>query len=285
MILVADSGSSKTDFHIINPEGKIIPFETTGLSPFFVSSEFIKQEIKKNLPKDIDPLQVSEIYFFGAGCSSEERIGIVFEGLIECFPEAEIEINTDMHGAALACFGNEPGLVAILGTGSNSCLWDGHSVIQTNPSLGYILGDEGSGAILGKRLLQLLLNGELPEELENQFYNTYDVSINTILDNIYRKDKPNAFMASFSYFWVENLHHPFVKYTVNECFLAFFEKNICKYADFEKYNLRCVGSIAHFFKELIEECALAYNIRIDKIIRQPIHNLSKYFINLKNLTD
>ncbi|MBK8808497.1 MAG: hypothetical protein IPO21_18435 [Bacteroidales bacterium] len=278
MILIADSGSSKTDFNIIDAKGKISSFTTSGLSPFFVNSNTISYEIKKNYPENFLLEDIQAVFFYGAGCSSEDRIGIVHKGLNNCFKNAEIEINTDLYGAALATFGNSEGLVAILGTGSNSCYWDGYNIIQSSPSLGYILGDEGSGAVLGKVLLTLLLNGELPPELESQFYNTYDISQNDILDGIYRKEKPNSFMASFTYFWVENLHHPYVKYVVNNCFLRFFEKNIIKYPDYDKYQLRCVGSIAHYFNDILIECALAYNIKIDSIVRQPIHGLSKYFL-------
>lgn len=277
MILIADSGSSKTDFALLDEKKQVIRFSTSGLSPFFVSIDYICNEINGHFPDNINKEAVSDIYFFGAGCSSDSRIGIVYEALNRCFTSANIEVNTDLYGAALAAFSNESGIVSILGTGSNTGLWDGNKIIYSTPSLGYILGDEGSGATLGKHLLQLLLNGDLPSDLESQFYNTYAISKNDILDGVYKKEKPNSFMASFTYFWVENLHHPFVRYTINDCFIAYFEKHVCKFDDYESRSLRCVGSIAHYFCDLLEDCALAFNIKIDKILRQPILGMVRHF--------
>lgn len=278
MILIADSGSTKTDWRVIKGDKQVVGFNTTGLSPFFVETETVIKEIENNFPCDILPSDVAKVEFYGTGCSSDDRKKIVADALEHSFIRAELKVATDMEGAALAMLGDEPGIAAILGTGSNTCFWDGTKIVKSTPSLGYILGDEGSGADLGKTLISQFLNGELPTELEERFITKYRITKTEVLNRLYKGTSPNAFLAGFASFWADNISHPFVVYTVSNCFLNFFEKHIHKYQNYSDYKFCCVGSIAYYFRDILEECALINNIDIDKIVCKPIDELTKYYI-------
>jgi len=279
MILVVDSGSTKADWRLIDDSLNVVDFKTIGLSPFFVTPDIIKREIVTSFPFDVDGTRVEKIYFYGAGCSSDDRKQIIKDGLMSVFSQSIVDVETDMFGAAKALYGNDKGIAAILGTGSNSCLWNGTSIVQGSPSLGFILGDEGSGAHLGMSLVKLYLNNELPLHLKVSFEEQYDVNRNIILDNVYKKPFPNKYLAGFTGFLADNISNPFIVFTITTCFIEFFEKHVKVFQNYKDYPLRCNGSVAFHFKEILLECAMASEIYIDKIIQSPIDELVQIIIN------
>ena len=278
MILVVDSGSTKADWRLIDENHQITGFQTAGLNPYFIKSEDLVKEVSQNFPVTYNKNTIIRIVFFGAGCSTSSKKEILFEGLTYLFPSAHIEIETDMFGASKALFDNQKGISIILGTGSNSCLWNGESIESNSPSLGYILGDEGSGAHLGMTLFKRYLNNELPSDLKTLLEDQYPISRDNILENIYRKPNPNRYLAQYTYFLKDTIHNPYIRFLVSECFLEFIDKHVKVFDNYTDYKVRCVGSVAHHFKDILMECALAGEIEIDKILQSPIDSLVQQYI-------
>lgn len=276
MILVADSGSTKTDWRLINEKREINKFKTIGFNPFFIDNKGIVNELKISLPSYVLPDDIGYVYFYGAGCSSIDRCNIVISGLKEIFCNAKIEVEHDILGAARALLGKEKGIAAILGTGSNTCYYDGKKIVKNITALSYILGDEGSGAYLGTKLIKAFLNYELPEKLHKSFVNEYKLTEEDILNAVYKKPLPNRFLASFTRFLSKNLEHPYVSKLVYEGFEDFFVKHISKYENYKSLKIRCVGSIAYHFQSVLTQVARDKDASIDKIIEYPIDELVKY---------
>ena len=280
MVLVVDSGSTKADWQIIDNGQRLTSFKTSGMNPYFLNATEIKNEIINAFPLTLLKDAVKRIVFFGAGCSTVEKKNSIASVLTSIFTQSNIEVHTDMFGAAKALFDKEEGIAVILGTGSNSCVWDGESIITTSPSLGYILGDEGSGSHLGLTLIKKYLTNDLPSELKTLFENSYPISREIILENVYRKPNPNRYLAHFTYFLKENISHPYITYLVTDCFLQFFATQIKVFDNFNHKKVRCVGSIAYHFKDLLHECALASEIELDTIIQTPIESLVDIYTQL-----
>jgi|ERR1019366_777068 N-acetylglucosamine kinase-like BadF-type ATPase len=281
MILIADSGSTKTDWRLIDDTKKIHQFATQGFNPYFQSSHqiaaSIKSELIPQLPLSIFNFQFS-IFFYGAGCEINSKKAVIKSALLQVFPLSVIEINSDILGAARAMCGSNPGIVAILGTGSNTCYYDRNKSIANVASLGYILGDEGSGAHIGKTFIQAYLNKEMPEDLSKRFYERTKLSLSDILDAVYKKPMPNRFLASFSKFIYQNLKEQFVIDLVANCFEQFFDKHICKYEKHKEIKLSCVGSVAFYYSNILRAVAAEKAVNIDKIIETPIAGLTLYHL-------
>ena len=278
MLLIADSGSTKTDWRLIDENNKNHHFSTQGLNPYFLNSEDIITILNKELLSviSIDTNVPLEICFYGAGCGAEEKKEIVRTALHHAFPKSSIEVNTDLLGAARALCGTEPGIAAILGTGSNSCFYDGKNIVENRASLGYILGDEGSGAHLGKTFIQAYLNQEIPKELSARFYEHFKLNTSDILDAVYKKTMPNRFLASFSKFIYQNLKEQYIIDLVIDSFEQFFDKHICKYGNYKELRLSCVGSVAFYYSNILRGVALKKGVAIDKIVETPIAGLGLY---------
>jgi len=278
MILVVDSGSTKADWRLINDGQSIASFQTSGLNPYFVSIEDIKRDILHTIPPTFDRNEISKIFFFGAGCATLERKALIKSALLFLFPLSDIEIETDMIGTSKALFNSEKGIAVILGTGSNSCLWNGEAIVSNSPSLGYILGDEGSGAHLGMTLLKKYLNNELPIDLKTMLEDKYPITRDIVLENVYRKPNPNRYLAQYTFFIKENIEHPFMRFLVSECFLEFIDKHVKVFDNYTDLKVRCVGSVAHNFKDILLECSLAGEIDIDLVIQSPIERLVQLYL-------
>jgi glucosamine kinase len=275
MILIADSGSTKTDWRLVNKDGKINSFSTIGLNPYHITSEIVLNALASS---DMAAIKntINKVVFYGAGCSSPEKKAILEKPLATFFANAEIEVEHDLLAAARATCGNEKGMVAILGTGSNSCLYDGDLIVQNVTALGYILGDYGSGVHIGKTFLQALLANELPSEITLAFKQQYNLHVTDILDAVYKQPLPNRFLASFSEFVFQHLDCIEMKDIVTQCFHSFFKTNICKYTDYQNLPLHLIGSIAFIYQDILTEVAKKYNVTIGNIIKQPIEELVKY---------
>ena len=282
MLLIADSGSTKTDWRLIDKEKSIHQLQTQGFNPFFQDSadisNILKQEFFEQLPPGFK-FEDTRIFFYGAGCSSLQKCEIVENGLKEVFQGARIEVHHDLLAAARATCGKSPGIAAILGTGSNSCWYDGNDIVQNIPALGFILGDEGSGAHIGKTFIQDYLNKEVPESIRQRFYERFKLSKEDILDAVYKKPFPNRFLAGFSKFVYQNLKEQYILNLVKTCFNQFFDKHICKYEVHEQLKLNIVGSIGFYFSNIVRKIAQERGIETDKIIETPIAGLTLYHLD------
>ena len=281
MIIVADSGSTCTDWVFIEGENIKSTFQTKGLNPYFTKSEEITNELKLKFPRNISISDVDKIYFYGAGCSTEKLKSIINNGLKQFFTDSEIIIEHDLLAAARALFQNESGIAVILGTGANTCYYNGKSIVKNVTSLGYILGDEGGGDYLGKLFISSYLNGELPNEISEKFYNEYNLRTEQILHAVYKEPYPNKFLASFSKFILKYSNNEYVSEIINKSFSDLFIKHICKYDNYDKLKIRATGSVSYFFQDQFKKTALKFNANIDLIEKEPINRLVQFHINCK----
>ena len=276
MILIADSGSTKTAWRIIDQFNHIHQAGTQGFNPYFQDTSTISDNLKKELIPFLPDEQVDKIYFYGAGCSNIEKVKVIEKALLNVFPIAQVEVEHDLLAAARALCGSKPGIAAILGTGSNSCLYDGKNIVENVASLGYILGDEGSGAHLGKTFIQAYLNKELPAKLSENFYNRYKLTKDEVLEAIYKQPLPNRFLASFAKFIYQNINEPAINEMLVQCFEEFFDKHICKYKNDDSLKLSIVGSVGFYFSNIIRRVAQDKGIEIETILESPIAGLTLY---------
>lgn len=280
MILIADGGSTKTNWCLINQAGRKIYFNTEGYNPYFVDADYVESSLKSSTPDHLDPLQVNEVYYYGAGCSTDENKKIIQQGMQRIFKHAEVYIGHDLLAAARALLGDEPGFAAILGTGTNTCLYDGQEITLNIDSLGHFLGDEGSGSFIGKKILADYMKGFMPAGLGQIFFDTYGLTNEDIFDNIYNKPLPNRFCASFSKFIYDN-RDKFEDYTnavVDRAFTAFFENLVIHYPNYKSYRLNCLGSVGYTFRDRLSYIADQYEMGVGKIIRSPIDDLVEYHL-------
>ncbi len=275
-IIVADSGSTKTDWCILG-KGEPMFFQTMGFNPFFHSEQTITDALERNhdfLEKGED---ATEIFFYGAGCSSEERNRIVARALKVVFPKAKIMVDHDIKGAAIATCGNEKGITCILGTGSNACYYDGDKISQVVPALGYILGDEGSGSYYGKLLLSNFLYKLLPADLHEAFVEKYGLTKEDIFHHVHAQPYPNVYLASFAKFLGKNLEHPYVREMVAEGTRKFLNIHVTRYPDLAGTKVHFVGSIAYNFQDVVTEECEKLGITVGKFFKQPIHGLAEFY--------
>lgn len=281
MLLVADSGSTKTAWRLVDKNKKIEHFHTEGLNPYFKSHGEIIEEIQGNLiPHFHKEVRVKNIFFYGAGCSSKEKCELVKDALLQCFPGAVVTVEHDILGAARATCGNAEGIVCILGTGSNSCLYNGKKIMNVIGGLGYILGDEGSGAHLGKSLLSAYLNHELPNDLHELFEKVYRLTKEEIDKRVYEMPLANRFLASFSKFIGDHKEHPFLAKMIELCLDLFFVKHVCRYPEYNSKPVHFVGSVAYYYGEILKKTALKKEIIVGKILPYPVEELTLYHLSI-----
>lgn len=278
MILIADSGSTKTDWVLADENLVRHPFSTSGINPFILSPEQIENILVTQIHIGIDRNSIKEIYFYGAGCSDEIRCNIVKDSLKKLFSNAEIEINHDLLGAARALCGNEKGIAAILGTGSNSCLYDGEKIIEYIPSLGYILGDEGSGAFIAKKFIAAYLYCEMPGDLSNKIEAEKIINKENVIQSLYGSPTPSAYLAGYMVTVTKYIQHPFVAALVKNCFTEFLERHVCRYTGYKETLMHCTGSIGYNFSHLLKEAASEKKINLGRIIEKPINALADFHL-------
>ncbi len=284
MLLIADSGSTKTTWSFINTKNEIKTFTTNGINPYYQSENEIYETLKNDFIKlKYQNNDIDKLIFYGAGCKGE-NVQKVNLALGKTFSLAKsIEIYSDMIGAARAGCGNDFGMACILGTGSNSCLFDGKDIIEEQFSLGFWLGDEGSGGHLGKTFLQYYLRDELPDDLFKIFVSEFDFSKSEILNFTYNKPYPNRFFASFVPFLHTNQSNPFIYSLIKKSFCEFFDKYIKKYTGYKNCKINFIGSVAYYFQEIIKEITSEKKLEIGKIIQSPLEGLIEFHLkNFKN---
>jgi glucosamine kinase len=279
MVIIADSGSTKADWKLISNNKVVKTIRTMGFNPFFHTEKIIVDELTKCFQNELDVNDVSKVHFYGAGCSSEDRNQIIQTALTSFFPNSKNEVYHDILASARATCGNNPGIACILGTGSNSCAYDGIDITDNLPSLGFMLGDEGSGSSFGKLLIRKIFYRELSEDLLELFNSKYKLSKEDILDSLYNKPHVNVFLAKFSEFYSENQNHPQVKKMVKTVFTEFFECHIVKYKNHDTYPIHFVGSIGFIFRPILEEVAKDFKVNLGVTIKNPIDSLVNFHIN------
>lgn len=280
MIIIADGGSTKTNWCLLDDNNKKIYFNTEGYNPYFVDSEYIIASLKKGLPQDIPFDKISEVNYYGAGVHNEEKAKIVEDAIQAVFPNSKVEVGHDLLAAARALLGTNPGFAAILGTGTNTCIYDGKDITHNIDSAAYILGDEGSGSFIGKKLLVDFIRGLMPKDVAEVFFNTYKLTPDEIMDNVYTKPLANRFCASFSKFvYDNNVNIEYTRKIVDDAFEAFFNNLVSKYPDYQSYTFNCIGSVGYNFRNVLEDKAAQYGMKVGKILRSPIDDLVLFHIN------
>ena len=277
MILIADSGSTKTDWCVVEKGELVQQIFTKGTNPFFQSEEEISNEIATALLPELKTNEFDAVYFYGAGCGFPDKIAVVHRALTKHLNVAgDVEVATDMLAAARGLCGREAGIACIMGTGSNSCYYDGESIVANVSPLGFILGDEGSGACLGKLMVGDLLKNQMTPELKEKFLAQFNLTPADIIDRVYRKPFPNRFLASLSPFLAQNINEPCVHELVLNSFKAFFKRNIMQYENYQNLKVNLIGSVAFYYKEVLAEAAEAMGIQLGTIIQSPMEGLIKY---------
>lgn len=275
MIIIADSGSTKTAWRILQNETKIEQATGLGLNPYYLSSERILEEIDTGFLKDYKNAEF-QLFFYGSGCASQEKKKLMKDLFQSVLKNAQIEIYDDMLGAARATCNKEEGITCILGTGSNSCFYDGENVVKNIPSSGFILGDEGSGSFMGKVLMGDFIRGSMPEKISDKLLKRFELNRDMILDNVYHQPQANKFLAQFGKFIFQNLKDPYCSKLVVDTFDQFFVKYVMNYERYNEVNVHFVGSIAFYFSDLLRKTAKKHGIRVKNILENPIAGLTLY---------
>ena len=275
VILIVDSGATKADWCLVRGKEIYHRFKSKGITPVFQSKEEIEHEIRVNIFPLLKEASIKAIYFYGSGCIPENA-PIVKDALYASFSIETIEVYSDMIAAAHALCGNQAGIACILGTGSNSCEWDGTRIIKQVSPLGFILGDEGSGASLGKQLISDALKGLLTKGLKEALLQEYQLTPALVVDKVYRQQFPSRFLASLSPFILKHITDPSISRLVHQSFSDFFERNVIQY-DFKNYNVNFMGSIAWNYSSILNEVSLQKGIKIGNIIKSPMEGLINYY--------
>lgn len=276
MILIADSGSTKTDWCVVEHGQLIQQIFTKGTNPFFQSEEEISNEIATALIPQLKTNKFEAVHFYGAGCAFPDKIETMRKAIASHLQvSGEIEVSTDMLAAARSLCGHQPGIACIMGTGSNSCFYDGEKIVSNVSPLGFILGDEGSGAVLGKLLVGDMLKNQMTPELKEKFLNKTGLTPPEIIDRVYRQPFPNRFLASLSPFLAENIQEPSVHALVLGSFKAFFQRNVMQY-DYKNHPVHFIGSVAYHYQDILHEAARELEIQITTIVKSPMQGLMTF---------
>lgn len=274
MKLIAESGSTRTEWALVEESHLIQRVFTEGLNPFFQTRREISRSVRLGLPETFFRKKLEQVYFYGAGCTSHEKKNVMGASLVAQF-KTPIQVESDLLAAARGLFKCDAGIACILGTGSNSCFYDGKIITRNVKSGGYILGDEGSGAALGKWFLSDVLKGLAPKHLINDFYEKFRISTNDVMESVYNRPFPNRFLATISYFLADYLEDDYVASLLRDNLRGFFTRNVCQY-DYKNYPIRFVGSLAHNFSDILREIASGYGIELDVIEETPMSGLIEF---------
>jgi len=275
MILIADSGGSKIDWRLIQKDGTIGQASGPGFNPYYQPIEDLKRSVQDILVPQVKD-RVSKIFFYGAGVSSTKNQLTIKSAFLEFFPEAHIEIGWDLLAAARALSGYEPGIACIMGTGSNSCLYDGTKITGNVANLGWILADEGSGANIGRKFLVDYLRDKLPTELAKQFHERFPLTREEFLEKVYQQERPSAFLASFTRFIFQHLKEPYCYKLIYDSFSEFYENNVMQYENYKNLKVHFTGSIAFYFSDILRQVANDKGITVKNILEGPIAGLTLY---------
>ena len=275
MILIADSGSTKTDWRVIDENGVIGQAQTAGINPYYQSIEEITEVLKGSLKPQIQS-PVQKVYFYGAGCNNQDKNNLISQAIQSVFGEVSTSVNSDLLAVARGLCGHDAGIACILGTGSNSCYYDGEQIADHIPPWGTWLGDEGSGSVLGRELVVHYLNQELPDHLQQAFAKRYPDLRETVLDHVYRKPYPNRYLGNFSKFLFHHLKDPFVYQLIYSGFQLFLERKVLKYPKARELPVHFCGSIGFYFNTILRKVAVDKGLTVKNIVENPIAGLTLY---------
>ncbi len=273
--LIADSGATKAEWTLIY-DGKNKTILTQGISPYFLSQEQISALLLKELMPRLKNVAVNQIHYYGTGCANPDNAKLVKRAIKKVFPAAKVEVNHDLLGAARACCGRQKAMVANLGTGSFCCYYDGKKIAKETPGIGYALGDEGSGAYLGKRVIQYYLYNTFDDDLRSRFDFKYVTNRAEILENVYKKPLPNRYLASFAMFLAENRGHYMIENIIEDGLNDFFFTHLCKYREIWNHPVNFVGSVAFGFRDVLQELCHSYEFELGKVLKKPMSGLIEY---------
>jgi len=276
MFLIAESGSTKTEWILAGKDSGIKSFSTIGLNPFYTDRARFIDTITEKIVPQLDTGKVENIYFYGAGCSTKTNVDLIKKCLSQYFKDAGIFIHTDLLAAARALLYDRSGFVAILGTGTNTGIYNGQKIKESIDSLGYIMGDEGSGSYIGKKILGEYMRGYMPGDLKKDFNNEYTISRDEVFDNLNNKPLPNRYLGNFCRFAGKNIGHEYIRDIVREAFNDFFMNIVVHYPSFKKYELNISGSVGFVFRDILKETSAAFEMNTARIIRSPVKDLVKY---------
>ncbi|MFT3738738.1 MAG: ATPase [Breznakibacter sp.] len=273
MKIIADSGSTKTQWCLLMPHGDVKSVYTQGINPYYQTSEQIFDSINNELDT---PIHIESVHFYGAGCANDEKKKVVSDALAQKFGPSSIEINSDLDAAAFALCQHDEGIACILGTGSNSCYFDGKKITANVSPLGFILGDEGSGAVIGKKLVGNMLKKQFPAGLIDYFNDTYKLSAADITEHVYRKPFPNRYLAQFAKFVKDHIDTPELEKLVTDCFLEFIDRNLWQYSRIHQLPVHFTGSIAFHFLPQLKRALEIRQLHLGTVCLSPMEGLVHY---------
>jgi glucosamine kinase len=274
-ILIADSGSTKTQWCLLQGNNKKL-ISTQGISPYFLNDDSLAAILTQELLPKTGTINIDEIFYYGTGCSNHTNISLIKKALKKVYKTAKVSVEHDLLGAAKALCGNEKGIACILGTGSNSCYYNGKKVVKNSPGLGFILGDEGSGTHLGKKVLQHYLYKTFDAELLDKFEFKYPHDVDDMLDSVYKKPMANRYLSSFVPFLIENRTHYMIENIIEDSINDFFFNHIYKYRESWTLPIHFVGSVAYGFKDVLKQMCSDYELKLGTVIKSPMDGLVKY---------
>ena len=281
MKVIAESGSTRTEWVLVEDNTLIQRAFTEGINPFFQTRREISRSVRLGLPELFFKKKLEQVFFYGAGCTSHEKRNILGASLVAQF-KSPIQVESDLLAAARGLFLCQAGIACILGTGSNSCFYDGKIIVKNVRAGGYILGDEGSGAVMGKMFLSDVLKGLAPKDITNDFYDKFRINAHEVMESVYNRPFPNRFLSTLSYFLADYLDNDYIYTLVTDNLRSFFTRCVCQY-DYQKYPVRFVGSLAYHYANLLRQIAKEFGIDLQNIEETPINGLIEY--HAMNLTE
>lgn len=277
MILIADSGSTKTAWCLISGNQRVKDITTKGINPFYQTEEEIEAELKNTLCQEIGgENKINSVYFYGAGCADSQINSKLAKTLQQVLKSDKAEVSSDMLGAARGIFKHQKGIACIMGTGSNSAYYDGNEIVKSIPAGGFIIGDEGSGAVLGKTLIADYIKNQMPENILAEFKKFYNGTYLDVVNHVYKQPFPNRWLANFTKFMYEKREDDYIHNMIVNSFTLFFNRNIKQFDSWENTEVGFVGSIAYYFEKELKEAAQKCEITISEIYQNPIEGLIEY---------
>ena len=287
MRLIIDAGSTKTEWIVLDGKTVKTRFTTEGFNPNYSDIQSLERLVETRLiasPNDETffsrrdkSASLQEIHYYGTGCGSEQNCQLITEVFHNRFPEAEIHVTHDLMAACHAVLGHERGIACILGTGSNACVYDGKDIVGRAVSLGYLVGDEGSGMHIGRAVVRAYFYGFMPEDLRQKFEASYPLELKDFIQQLYHTPQPSRYLASFAQFAGENQTHPFIHALVKDCFKAFIEAFICRFSDYRTMKVSLVGSVAYHFRDLLRESLDDFGLTMGEVMQAPAEGLIRYY--------
>lgn len=277
MILIADSGSTKTAWCLLNGNQRVKDITTKGINPFYQTEVEIEAELKNTLCQEIGgENKINSVYFYGAGCADSQINNKLAKTLQQVLKSDKAEVSSDMLGAARGIFKHQKGIACIMGTGSNSAYYDGNEIVKSIPAGGFIIGDEGSGAVLGKTLIADYIKNQMPENILAEFKKFYNGTYLDVVNHVYKQPFPNRWLANFTKFMYEKRENDYIHNMIVNSFTLFFNRNIKQFDSWKDTEVGFVGSIAYYFEKELKEAAQKCEITVSEIYQNPIEGLIEY---------